>query len=246
MVSKKEETKKDHLRWMLTFSDMMTLLLAFFVLLISMSSLDQEKLKRVLNSLKGSLGVLELGSFSEVSMTVEEGVETSFMSQEVLNPEYFKWLKELLGEITSFSGLEIKGRKGGYIVSIQNELLYKPGSAELKESARIFLDNIFKLLKTGVNHVEVHGFTDDTPIRGGRYSSNWDLSAARAVSVIRYMIDKNFDPHKFTAVAFGETCPLYPNISPEFMAKNRRVEIIVDSPIGQLNLFVKEFVEGNL
>ena len=244
MVSKKEETKKDHLRWMLTFSDMMTLLLAFFVLLISMSSLDQEKLKKVLNSLKGSLGVLELGSFADISMTVEEGTDTSFVSQEVITPEYFKFLKSIMQEIKLIEGLNIRPREGGYILSISNKLLFSSGSSELKDSAKEFVDNIIKLLRAGINHVEVQGFSDNKPVRGGKFSSNWDLSASRAVSVVKYMIGKNLEPKRFTAVSFGETHSLYPNITPEFRGRKRRVEIIVDSPISQLNLYVKELVES--
>jgi len=245
MASRKGETKKDHLKWMLTFSDMMTLLLAFFVLLISMSSLDQEKLKKVLDSMKGSLGVLELGSFSEISISVDEDLETGFLSQDVLTPEYYKWLKGILQEITKYSGIDIKATEVGYIISISNELLFDPGSARLKESAKRFLDEIQKLFKTGINHVEVQGFTDDLPIRGGRFSSNWDLSAARAVSVLKYMVRNGFEPEKFIATAFGETRPIYPNISPVYRAKNRRVELVVDSPIGQLNLLVREMTGGN-
>jgi len=110
----------------------------------------------------------------------------------------------------------------------------------LKDSAKIFLNDIQKLFKAGVNHVEVQGFSDNTPVSGKTFSSNWDLSGARAVNVVKFMIENGFAPDKFSAVAYGETKPAYPNISPEFRSKNRRVEILVDSPIGQLNLYIKE------
>jgi len=243
MALKKEETKKDHLKWMLTFSDMMTLLLAFFVLLISMSSLDQEKLKKVLNSLKGSLGVLELGSLSEISVQAKKENDTSFLNQDLLTPEYFKNLKEMILELTNYNGMNIMAKESGYIISIDNDLIFDSGSADIKESASLFLDKIILLLKSGVNHIEVQGFTDNIPINGGKYSSNWALSAARANSVVKYLIEKKFNPKKFSTVAYGETRPIYPNTTPENRKKNRRVEIVVDSPITQLNLYVRELTE---
>jgi chemotaxis protein MotB len=245
MAKKKEETKQDPLKWMLTFSDMMTLLLCFFVMLIIMSSLDNQKVKKAMSSMKGSLGVLELGDLTEMNVSVESEMTGSPTSPNEISPEFAKWIKDLLKKVTGLESVKIISKKGGFIITFANELIFDSGSAELKESAKEFLDDIFKMLSVGVDSVEVQGHSDNSPVNGGEFSSNWDISGARAARVVRYLIEKGMDPEKLVASAFGDTKPLYPNITPEFKAKNRRVEIVVDSSVNKLNFCVREYVDGN-
>ncbi|MBU1625993.1 OmpA family protein [bacterium] len=231
------------MKWMLTFGDMMTNLLVFFVLLISMASLDQGKVKETLNSMRGALGVMESSSESAIPKFSDKDITESYIN--ILNSDYVNRVKEAIDKLKKDKNIEMKLTKSGLGISLPSDLLFEPGSAELNRSSVSILDNVLEFLKLNVDKIEIQGFTDNSPINNASFSSNWDLSSIRAVNVVTYLIKRGkMDPRIFVPIGYGETKPLYPNVSPEFKAKNRRVEISIFTSSNNLLLIKDLLSEG--
>lgn len=219
--------------WMVTFSDLVTLILVFFILLFSMSQIDLMKFQAISDSFRDKQ-VLDFQPSiipAENQGEMEENTEKEGSGQ-------FDSLDELQMEIQSFldvNGLEeviVANRtERGVVLVLQEQVLFESGDASLIESSYPFLDKVGTLLANMPNLVKVEGHTDDRPITTYRYPSNWELSAARASTVIRYLTEgHNLESHRFMAIGYGETRPIVPNSGPENWEKNRRVEIIISDP----------------
>ncbi len=147
-------------------------------------------------------------------------------------------LNTLLAEVQTFlekNGLEdviIANRtERGVVLVLEERVLFDPGEASLIGDSYEFLDKVGELLGNLPNLVKVEGHTDDIPMNSYRYPSNWELSAARASSVIKYLIENhNIDSGRFIAVGYADTRPIVSNKDPEVRSKNRRVEIIISDP----------------
>jgi len=229
MAKKREEEEGGAPGWMVTFGDMMSLLLTFFVMLTSFAYFDERRFIEVSGSLKKALGVLPgwKGPVQPVKRQQGSGrVEESLKN--TLEPLNLRRMLETIG-----LGKEIKVRKveGGIAVSIPSAVLFERGKAVLKEGAKDVLHKVALLLKEFKGcTIRVEGHTDNIPIRGGRYSSNWELSAARASSVVEFFQEDGIDPKSLLAVGYGETKPIASNATEEGRAKNRRVEVIIVPP----------------
>lgn len=222
---------------MVTFSDMSTLLMTFFILLLSMSSMDKRKIKVALGSLQGSLGVLREGNKTE--MTKEDIMSRLSFVQNVrsVQRKVTQSLKEYVKSSQQLSQVvSITKTKKGVSVRILDKLLFKPGSAQVLDQAKPLLDKLAAVIAESPFDVMVEGHTDDIPISTALYPSNWELSTARAVSVVKYFIGKDVKPQKLSAAGYAGNHPVTPNISAASRAKNRRVEINFISP---------EFAEAN-
>ncbi|MDX8367497.1 flagellar motor protein MotS [Cytobacillus sp. IB215665] len=229
------ERKKGAPAWMVTFSDLITLILVFFILMFSMSQIDIVKFKAVANSFKTN-HILDFDPspipFDPLST---EDVHLNEDSGEVTNIDP---LNELVVEIQLFlqeNGLEdviVANRyERGVVLVLQEQVLFNTAEAIIQPSAYPFLDKVGNLLDDMSNLVKVEGHTDDRPIETYRYPSNWELSTARASSVIRYLIEEHqLDDIRFEAVGFSDTRPVAPNSNPENWEKNRRVEIVISDP----------------
>ncbi len=240
--------------WMTTFSDLMSLLLTFFVLLLSMASLDQQRVKEALGSLRGALGVLEQGTKTEEGkkeiLPSLEFIETDEPSARSLvhrlNTVMGKKLEEMSegtetarggeGSETESeapgtleeAGIKVGREERGVVIRLEESFFFDSGSADVKEKSYPILDEIAKVLKDYDNTIMVEGHTDNVPIRSRYFSSNWELSTARALSVLKFMSKRGqVDPQLLCAVGYGEYRPILPNDSPENKKKNRRVEIVV-------------------
>lgn len=221
--------------WMVTFSDLVTLILVFFILLFSMSQIDMIKFKAITESFQEhffdfypSMVPLENPAVGEADLP-EKNSEKDMTE---------KSLQNLLTEVQSFldkNGLEdviIANRtERGVVLVLQEQVLFDPGQATLLGDSYAFLNKVGELLVKLPNLVKVEGHTDDIPMSSFRYPSNWELSAARASSVINYLIESHqLDSRKFIAVGYADTRPIVSNDSPENRQKNRRVEIIISDP----------------
>ena len=229
--------------WMTTFSDLMSLLLTFFVLLLSMASLDQKKIKEALGSLQGALGVLEGGFKTEVSKElilpsvglvppkklVMERVKKVLYSH--FKPGKGRAYRNREGYLESKEPekgpVNVRETKEGIVVSIVGGVLFDPGDAVLKPQGKKILDELIPLIKELKYPIRIEGHTDDTPVVGGKYRDNWELSVARAISVMRYFLAKGVPPQKMSVAGYGPYKPLYPNDTPEHRALNRRVDIVI-------------------
>ncbi|NOY52949.1 MAG: OmpA family protein [Deltaproteobacteria bacterium] len=218
--------------WLATFSDMMTLLLTFFVLLLSMSSMDQQRIKEAIGSLQGSLGVLQGGTKTEInvrelipSLEIVEVARRKLIAQNF--NEVRKWLTKLKMEEKVRAGLT----KDGIRLHIDSRLLFRVGGAEINPEAIPVLDKIAEVLRSNRAVVQIEGHTDNVPIHTARYPSNWELSTARAVNVLRYFVEKEkIDPARFSAVGYGAMRPIASNDTPEGRATNRRVMLLLKYP----------------
>lgn len=213
--------------WMTTFADMMTLLLAFFVLLYSFSSINKQKFKQMIEGLQGKLGVLEGGKTISSEPMVEAGLDNERSGTKQLSN-----LKNSIEEYIEAEGLEdeveAKISDKGLTVRFTGEVLFDLGEAEIKNNAKEILNKMSEFIKTVPNDVVVEGHTDDLPINNSRYPSNWELSTARATNVIRYFIENdNVNPTRLSAAGYSKYKPVVPNTDRESRMKNRRVDIII-------------------
>jgi chemotaxis protein MotB len=230
--------------WMVTFSDLVTLILVFFILLFSMSQIDMMKFKAVTESLREqffdfypTVVPLDYSSVIENDMPAKDkNLESGSQQQEQSAEE--DSMQNLLNEVQGFlskNGMDdviVANRtERGVVLVLEEKVLFDPGEAIILGDAYGFLDKVGELLKSMPNLVKVEGHTDDRPMNSFRYPSNWELSAARASSVIKYLIENHgLDSRRFIAVGYSDTRPLVSNDSPENRKKNRRVEIVISDP----------------
>ena len=226
--------------WLATFGDLMSLLLTFFVLLLSFSSMEEVKFQSAMGSLRGALGVFE----SKTEMTQPIRITLPLVRGSVRQSQNIRKATQNLEKTLSDEGLEgdvsLTGTSTGLVISIRAPVLYDVGRAELKPEIRNVLLHLGEVLRLLPNQVVVQGHTDNVPIRNpnGEYASNWELSYQRAVEVVRFLIIDAFVlPTRLGAEGYGEYRPIASNDTPEGRAKNRRVE---------LHIFYAGEEDGNL
>ncbi len=214
--------------WMTTYSDMVTLLLVFFILILSYSTIELEKFKGAMSSMKGALGILESPG------SVQKKQDVNF--REKMTARYSKIqdqineFKTIVNEMNLDAEVDVEYSASGIHIRLGDRVLFDLGKAEIKNNAYPILSQIADIIDEDVkiNSVQVEGHTDNIPINTSRYPSNWELSTARALSVVKYLHEReNIEADKLAAVGHGEHRPLEPNTSPENRARNRRVEIFI-------------------
>ena len=214
-------------KWMTTFSDLMSLLLCFFVLIVSFSSVEMIKFQKALGSLKGALGVMprETTVFKQWDPIIPQ-----------LSDMQKKRVQKVVSELRNISkkqgskqDITLEASKDGILIRIDSPVLYNSGEAELKESAFPILNKIVDMTQEWPNRIRIEGHTDNIPISNMRFPSNWELSSARALTVLRFFVERGkIEPKRLAAVGYGEYHPLLPNTTPENRSKNRRVEIYIE------------------
>lgn len=215
--------------WLTTFNDMATLLMVFFVLLFAMGSLDVRRFKNFQNALQSAMGVLHEGQHVPVGLISEEmttgtpSIETSQTPADSNDP---------LEQIQQTQGLEATYTPRGIQLTLNDSLLFRSGSATLTADGERLLQRVSRIIKPIGRRIRVEGHSDNIPIATARYPSNWELSTARAVNVVKYFIHPGrIDPRLLSAVGYSDVKPRASNDTTAQRAKNRRVEII----LGQVN-----------
>ena len=220
--------------WMVTFSDLSTLLLTFFVLLLSMASMDDRSLKTMFSSFTDACGILYFKDLGEIYRPkevlidglyeqLEETLTVKRADEEI--PEIMARTEETPFE--RIAGFRIEELKEGYKVVFGHELLFSSGSAAIKEEMYPVLDKIAKFINGTHYQVYIDGHTDSVPIHTAQYPSNEDLSLARAYSILaRFVAENRVDPSIIAITGYGELRPVASNFNPAGRQKNRRVEII--------------------
>jgi len=226
---KSEEEHENLERWLLTYADLITLLLAFFVMLYVFSKQDTKKYDAMTMQLKaifsGESGIVDEGG-RPGSQTLES------LSRGLSNEEIRKQLKEQIKSLAKTEGLEnnisIITDERGIVIRIMDKAFYDTGKADLQERARETLDKIVPVIKTLPNDIRIEGHTDNVPISTYEFKSNWELSVRRATEVVRYLIEKGeLSPQRISAAGYAEYRPVTANDSDANRALNRRIEIIV-------------------
>lgn len=223
--------------WLLPYSDLMTLLLAVFIVLFAVSQIDAEKAKMMSDEFSKSM-MTESFALSRANEAKElpqqmggsiigensAGGESEIEKMEALKAELDAKLKSehMTASVTT------RIDKRGLVISLNNAVFFEPGSAEIKKENEDALLEIAEMIIVKDNLIRIEGHTDDIPMNSDIYPSNWDLSTARAANVVRLFINNtNASPEKLIAVGYGEYRPVADNSTEEGRAKNRRIDIIV-------------------
>jgi chemotaxis protein MotB len=224
-------------KWLTTFNDLITLLMVFFVLIFTMGSMDTVKLKKFQYALQSGLGILGEGSMVSIAVNdsrtdqdmayllvqAEGEVEPVVDEQEDAVP-----IDEALKALTAEPGINVRYSNQGAHITFEDFLLFDFGQADINLGGLAFLDKMAALIQKIPYPVRVEGHTDNVSIHTARYPSNWELSIARAVSVVKYFAESGkINPQRLSAVGYGATRPLVPNDSPANRTRNRRVEIVL-------------------
>lgn len=257
------EPQENRDRWMITYADLITLLLIFFVILFAMSSLDTDKYNIVTSSLsesfrsgspvlEGGNGILDAGKTTEnktgnaaedanatAKPTDDPGDKTENAApsaRELAFREQETKLAELMGVITTYvkennlgEQIFVADKPQGIEITLSDRFLFDAGKADLKSPALPALQQLSGLFKDIGATISIEGHTDDTPVSAAsRYNDNWELSGARALSVLRFFIDREgLNPDTFQYAGYADTRPTADNTTAAGKQKNRRVEIIV-------------------
>jgi len=209
------ETKINHERWLVSYADFITLLFAFFVVMYSVSQVNENKYRRLSHTLQAA--------FKQDSVEVAESNLRELADLDELKQSFQQALASsaLEGEI------KIGGNEDWVELELNANVLFASGSAEPSDEARQVFSDVANILEPFENAVAVAGHTDNVPIRNARYENNWELSAARAVAVVNLLAYDGVDPKQLSAIGYGEFQPIADNSTEAGRASNRRVVLRV-------------------
>jgi chemotaxis protein MotB len=223
--------------WLTTFNDLVTLLMVFFVLLFTMSTVDSRKMQEFQYAMQSGLGMLKSGK--KVSISVKKTQPIDDMSHIMTQAEGKQkkpgsgWpgdkLIDQIRQLTEADpDIEVTHTHQGTRLSFEDQVLFDFGRVAINPAGFAFLDKIADTLGKIPYAVRVEGHTDNVPIQTRRFPTNWELSVARAVNVVKYFAEvSNIDPHRLSAVGYGESRPVVANDTASNRAQNRRVEILL-------------------
>lgn len=224
--------------WIVTFADLMSLLLTFFILILSFANMDIVRFREMLGSIQTAFGVqVQRREADYVAFSPSEferkDLELSQKNEEVLS--MVVQLRTIMQDdqaLQKSSGVEADDE--GLVLRVDSESMFDTGSAELKPEAIPALDAAIKILRDYNMNLVIRGHTDNTPVRTAQFPSNWELSSARATAALRYIMEHGgFSPTRMRAVGYADSRPLVPNNSEDNRRRNRRVEFYYHSPDAQ-------------
>jgi len=200
-------------RWLISYADLVTLLLALFIVMYAES--DYERAHKIAASFSaennsGGSGILPDGS-----------TETE---------ERAKFQESLMNDPVLMQSAKVRQTKSGLIISFSEAGVFAPGEASLGEAAQNLIKNLAEKLKTNSSLIRVEGHTDSVPISNAKFSSNWELSTARAANVLQKLVENGIAPERLSAAGYGGFQPVADNSTPEGRAQNRRVDVVVLNP----------------
>ena len=240
---KEEEVEAGAPAWMATFGDLMSLLLTFFVLIVSFSSVQESKFKNAIWSLRGAFQLFKTKGIEAVQggdkgmyiysrpneMKQDEARKegNKEQRQEQILSQFSAEMRKLTRKTMFAKHVKIKSVKKGIKIMISDKVLFKPGGVKLKPESYSLLNTIVRLLKPLPFKVQIEGHTDNQPIHTEDFPSNWELSAERAMNVLKFFIRTKFPGNRLSAIAYGEYSPVSLNDTREGRSRNRRVEILI-------------------
>ena len=243
-----------HERWLVSYADFITLLFAFFVVMYSISQVNEGKyrilsstLTQAFNQRERTLDPFQVGEPARANpislidlnaMAIREkerGEEDAGTGLEQQRPggmpEEFREISDRLqqdfAELLEDGQIRVRGNEEWLEVQLQSSLLFSSGDAQLSTPAMELLGEIAAALRNEANPVRIEGFTDNVPISNARFRSNWDLSAARALAVVQLFIEEGIAPDRLAAIGYGEHQPIADNDSAEGRERNRRVVLMI-------------------
>lgn len=236
MSRRKPEEHENHERWLVSYADFITLLFAFFVVLYATSTRNEEKERKFEDAIRakfnliGSIGELKTSGGINYGNVIEplDPFQKKSDNQELV--DYIERLleKSMTPEERKQAISGIRHDSIGVRISLAASTFFESGAAKIKGSALKSLDRIADVLKKSPNTLIIEGHTDDTPVVGGQYESNWELASLRATSVVEYLIKNHaIDPKRLAAISYADQRPLVDNTTEENKSKNRRIEILI-------------------
>ena len=210
----------------MTYSDMVTLLLTFFILLISMSTVDEIKFDMAAGSLRGAFGVM-----TDVGDDQIQSSQTTTIAP-VKNEQVqrvYKRIRDQLQRLELNEDIKLVKDRGAVVLRVEDSILFGSGESNLDSKAYSVLRDVADLVRPWPMDLRVEGHTDNVPVQGSEMG-NWELSAQRALSVLRFMAEEELLPlDRLSAVGYGAQHPVVPNDSEEHRAMNRRVDFVLES-----------------
>ena len=226
---KTEEPRGGAPLWVLTYGDVMSLLLCFFILLHSYSTLELEKFNKAMSSLKGALGVMPYQQSAAPVPNVQMKPGKGERKSKGKRSKPIAALNNVISDNKLIGIVRVSETNNGIHITIGDPALFDTGKDEIKTIILPVLEQIVEVINTGNENVRVEGHTDNVPIHNDRFKDNWELSIARAMSVIRYIRDQQvIDPRRLRPVGCGEFHPVASNDTQDGRALNRRVEIFIE------------------
>jgi chemotaxis protein MotB len=230
---KPHEEHANHEAWAIPYGDLVTLLLAFFVVMYSISTVNEGKYRVVSDSLNAAFRgqprgpqPVQVGTPAATTIAapiIQLDGDIRSMALRQLAQQAEKAMSPLIEQ-----GLvDVQVGDGIVEIGIRSDILFASGSAQLAVDAQPVIRQLGEVLREFPNSIQVKGHTDNVPIAGGIYPSNWELSAARAASVVHMLVDGGIDPRRLAVVAYGEYRPVLPNTTPDGRNANRRVVLTI-------------------
>jgi chemotaxis protein MotB len=220
--------------WLATYGDLVTLLLCFFVLLYSMSTIDVQKFKTLVHSMQ------KIGLVSEKGSIMPSTGDSIANMDSIIDKKQDESIYSQIEEVIKEKGLQkeviVSNEKEGVLLRFNDEILFDSGKAVLKPTVKALMRQIGQILGQHNAHVKVEGHTDNVPIKNSKYADNWELSVARAMSVLKFFtqevpVNEQLNPGNFEVSGYGEFHPVAPNNSLENKSKNRRIEILIKNDV---------------
>ncbi|HTJ86037.1 MAG TPA: flagellar motor protein MotB [Terriglobales bacterium] len=223
----------NHERWLVSYADFITLLFAFFVVMYSAAQLDKRRAGQLATAIQTAFQ--QYGSLpphpADVGGLAAHGVPSNLPVGNT-EPDDFNLLRkrveDALAEEIATGEVGVRVTSEGLVISLREVGFFDTGSAELRPSSRPAFDRLAAVLRSANSELRIEGHTDNVPIHNARFSSNWDLSTARATATIRLLMTKyNFAPERLAASGYAEFRPIANNATAEGRSTNRRVDIVV-------------------
>lgn len=237
MRRRRHEETENHERWLVSYADFITLLFAFFVVMYSISSVNDGKYKVLSDTMQGAfnqpqraLQPIPLGqdlpSGAGLDQASDGGTDAGSAAVDPM-ADMTSALQAAFGELISAGDLELRGNELWIEIELNSSLLFPSGDALPLDAAFALVEKIASILAPYQNPIHVEGFTDNVPIGSRLYPTNWELSAARAASVVRMLGSGGVDPQRLAAVGYGEFRPVADNRTAAGRRANRRVVLLV-------------------
>jgi chemotaxis protein MotB len=217
-------------KWAIPYADFLTLLLCLFIALFAMAQAGKQAALEYAQAFAKAFG-MRLVPFQEslpkqiLPQPVVPRSEPTEKGRRI--QRQIRELEEMLKRMGLEGEFKVSYEVIGIRLILQEKILFSSGSAEIKPETYPILDKLYEILKDLPNPVEVEGHTDSIPISTEKFPSNWELSTARASSIVRYFIAKGINPERLKASGYADTKPIATNATPEGRAQNRRVEIVI-------------------
>lgn len=229
----KHEEHENHERWLVSYADFITLLFAFFVVMYSISSVNEGKFRTVSESIHAALRPMVSQPAAQVHFDLGD-YKSSLVPTLGRKVQFVRQIQEVLGkfnrDIQFPDKVTVTETDQGVMITIADSLVFESGRAEVRVEALPFLESLAEVIavNSSVKEIRVQGHTDNVPIQSALFPSNWELSAVRAVMVTRVLTELyRFQPERVSAAGYAEFHPVTDNLTPENRAKNRRVELLV-------------------